>query len=49
MISYVFIHHGAEVRATHRSMADMVSLPDALASVGFRCTYWASMGNSQQS
>ena len=34
---YVFIYHGAEARAIHRSMADMVSLSDALASVGFRC------------
>ena len=32
-----FSHHGAEVRGIHRSMADMVSLPEALASVGFRC------------
>ena len=32
-----FIYHGAEVRAIHRSMADMVSLSEALASVGFRC------------
>ena len=37
MNSYVFTHHGAEVRAIHRSMADTVSLPEALASVGFRC------------
>ena len=35
--SYVFTHHGSEVRAIHRSMADMISLPGALASVGFRC------------
>ena len=27
----------SEVRAIHGSMADMVSLSDALASVGFRC------------
>ena len=32
-----FSYHGAEVRGIHRSMADMVSLPEALASVGFRC------------
>ena len=29
--------HGAEVKAIHRSMADKVSLPEALSSVGFRC------------
>ena len=33
----MFTYHGAEARAIHRSMADMVSLSDALASVGFRC------------
>ena len=38
MNSYVFTHHGAEVRAIHRSMADMASLSEALASVGFRCS-----------
>ena len=32
-----FVYHGSEVRAIHRSMADTVSLPEALASVGFRC------------
>mgnify|MGYP003340804953 FL=1 len=37
MNSYVFSYHGPEVRAIHRSMADTVSLPEALASVGFRC------------
>ena len=37
MNSYVFTYHGASVRAIHRSMADTVSLPEALASVGFRC------------
>ena len=37
MNSYVFTFYGKEVRATHRSMADMVSLSDALSSVGFRC------------
>ena len=37
MGSYVFTYHGSEVRAIHRSMADMVSLSDALASLGFRC------------
>ena len=30
-------YHGAEVKAIHRSMADMVSLPEALGSVGVRC------------
>ena len=37
MSSYVFTYHGNQVQAIHRSMADMVSLPEALASVGFRC------------
>ena len=37
MDSYVLTDHGSEVRAIHRSMADMVSLSEALASVGFRC------------
>ena len=37
MNSYVFTYHGNEVRAIHRSMADTVSLHEALASVGFRC------------
>ena len=37
MNSYVFTYHGAGVRATHRSMADTVTLTDALSSVGFRC------------
>ena len=35
--SYVFTYHGSEARAIHRSMADMLSLSDALASVGVRC------------
>ena len=34
---YVFTYHGNQVQAIHRSMADMVSLSEALASVGFRC------------
>ena len=34
---HVFTYHGKEVRAIHRSMADMVNLSEALASVGFRC------------
>ena len=38
MCSYVFTYHGNQVRAIHRSMADMVRLSAALASVGFRCT-----------
>ena len=37
MNSYVFTHHGAQVRAIHRSMADTATLTDALPSVGFRC------------
>ena len=37
MNSYVFTYHGNQVQANHRSMADMVSLSEALASVGFRC------------
>ena len=37
MNSYVCIYHGNQVQAIHRSMADMVSLSEALASVGFRC------------
>ena len=37
MDSYVFTYHGNQIQAIHRSMADMVSLPEALASVGFRC------------
>ena len=36
MNSYVFTYHGNQVQAIHRSMADMVSLSEALASVGFR-------------
>ena len=37
MNSYVFTYHGNQVQAIRRSMADFVSLSDALASVGFRC------------
>ena len=33
----MFTYHGNQVQAIHKSMADMVSLPEALASVGFRC------------
>ena len=35
--SSVFIFHGNQVQAIHRSMADFVRLSEALASVGFRC------------
>ena len=34
---YVFTYHGNQVQPIHRSMADFVSLSEALASVGFRC------------
>ena len=37
MNSYGFTYHGNQVQAIHRSMADMVSLTEALASVGFWC------------
>ena len=37
MNSYMFTYHGNQIQAIHRSMADMVSLTEALASVGFRC------------
>ena len=37
MNSSVFTHHGNKVQAIHKSMGDMVSLTEALASVGFRC------------
>ena len=37
MNSQVFTYHGAGVRAIHRSMAGTVSLPEAFASVAFRC------------
>ena len=38
MNSYVCLtYHGSEVRAIHRSVADMVALSEAFASVGFRC------------
>ena len=37
MNSYVFTYHGSEVRDIRRSITDMVSLPDAIASVGFPC------------
>ena len=37
MNSYVCTYHGNHAQAIHRSMADMVRLSEALASVGFRC------------
>ena len=37
MNSYVFTYHGNQIQANHKSMADFVSLSEALASVGFRC------------
>ena len=37
MKSFVFTYHGGEVKATHRSMSEMVDLTSALQSVGFRC------------
>ena len=37
MNSHVFTYHGNQVQAIHKSMADFVSLSEALASVGFRC------------
>ena len=35
--SCAFTYHGNQVQVIHRSMADFVSLSEALASVGFRC------------
>ena len=37
MNSYVFTYLGNQVQAIHKPMAGMVSLSEALASVGFRC------------
>ena len=37
MNSSVSTYHGNQVQAVHRSMADFVSLSEAIASVGFRC------------
>ena len=37
MSSYVSTYHGNQVQAINRSMADFVSLSEALASVGFNC------------
>ena len=47
MNSYVFTYHGTGVRAVRRSMADTVTLTDALSSVGFRCVSlpWSTDGN----
>ena len=36
MNSYGFAYHRNQVQAIHKSMADFVSLSEALASVGFR-------------
>ena len=49
MNSYVFTYHGASVRAIHRSMADTVTLTDALSSVGFRCVAlpWSTACNTK--
>ena len=49
MNSYVFTYHGAGVRAIHRSMADTVTLTDALSSVGFRCVGlpWSTASNQK--
>ena len=37
MNSYAFTYHGAGVRAIHRSVADAVTLTNALSPIGFRC------------
>ena len=37
MNSCVFTYHGNQIQAMHRSMADFVTLSEALASVGFKC------------
>ena len=37
MNSYASTYHGSEARAMHRRMFETVSLPEALASCGFRC------------
>ena len=44
-----FTYHGNQVQAIHRSMADMVSLSEALASVGFRCVGlpWSTAVNAK--
>ena len=50
MNSYVFTYHGHQVQASHRSMADMVSLSEALASVGFLCIGlpWSTAVNAKK-
>ena len=49
MNPYAFTYHGNQVQAIHRSMADMVSLSEALASVGFRCVGlpWSTAVNAK--
>ena len=49
MNSYVFTYHGSGVRAIRRSMGDTASLPEALASVGFKCIGlpWDVSGNAK--
>jgi hypothetical protein len=49
MNSYVFTYHGNQAQAIHRSMADFVSLSEALASVGFRCIGlpWSTAANAK--
>ena len=49
MNSFVFTYHGNQVQAIHRSMADMVSLSEAFASVGFRCNGlpWSTAVNAK--
>ena len=49
MNSCVFTYHGNQVQAIHRSMADFVSLTEALASVGFRCIGlpWGTASNAE--
>ena len=36
-VFHLLTYHRNQVQTIHRSMADMVSLSEALASVGFRC------------
>ena len=43
-----FTYHGNQVQAIHRSMADMVSLSEALANIGFRCTVLGCLGVPMQ-
>ena len=47
MSSYVSTYHGNQVQAINRSMADFVSLSEALASVGFGCIGlpWSTASN----